>query len=216
MAKLNSAGLQWISVLHLALAVVAAPSQDARLGTEAAAALGYFPRSELASVGALLARLRPLRLRPEARSRITATLPPVGELTPSAEERAKLAAADSILAFHNRTGAVEVKLIEVFQAFVGLHGRSVVLVSQPALTVLSAAEVQALVAHELGHDYFWEEYERAAGKKDRRLIRELELRCDAISLLTLRAMKLDTKALGLALAKINRFKCAVWHAGRRG
>ncbi len=205
MAKLNGARLQWISVLHLALAVQAAPPQDLRLGTEAAAALAYFPQSELASAGAALARLRPPRLRPELRARIMATLPAEGQLTPSAEERAKLAAADPILAFHDRTGAVEVKLIEVFQAFVGLHGRSVVLVSRPALTVLSAAEVQALVAHELGHDYLWEEYERAAAKKDRRVIRELELRCDGIALLTLRAMKLDIKALGLALAKINRF-----------
>lgn len=153
----------------------------------------------------LLGRLRPPRLAPQLRARVIASLPTEGELAPSAKERAKIGAADLILAFHERTGALEVKLVEVFQASVELHGRSVVLISRPALNLLSASEVQVLVAHELGHDYFWQEYEQAASKIDKRLLRELELRCDAIAILTFRAMNLDGKALGSAVAKINRF-----------
>jgi hypothetical protein len=172
---------------------------------DASAALLFFPRSELASPESLLARLRPPKLLPEFRTRIIASLPREGELLPTARERSTMSATDRILAFHDRVGAVELKLIDTFQAGIGLHGRSVILISRRAIKLLSASELQALVAHELGHDYFWEEYEQAAAQNRKHVLREIELRCDAIALLTLRALNLDSNALGSALTKIDRF-----------
>jgi predicted SprT family Zn-dependent metalloprotease len=58
---------------------------------------------------------------------------------------------------------------------VGLHARSVVLISQRALHLLNADVLQAVVAHEIGHEYVWDEYQAALERKDARRLQELAL-----------------------------------------
>ena len=70
------------------------------------------------------------------------------------------ASEDGIDRGHDRAHVFQTKLIEVPQAVVALHHRTVLLISRAALELLSGAELQALVAHEVGHDYFWPEFER--------------------------------------------------------
>jgi predicted SprT family Zn-dependent metalloprotease len=52
-----------------------------------------------------------------------------------------------------------------------------VLASREGLWVLSPDEFAALVAHEIAHDYLWQEYRRARDRKDHQTMQELELRC---------------------------------------
>ena len=78
------------------------------------------------------------------------------------------------------------------------------LASRPALALLSALEFQAVVAHEIGHDYFWEE-ERDVHDKAPYARRQLELRCDAIAVLTLLQLDLDPTSVVSALRKLARF-----------
>ena len=46
----------------------------------------------------------------------------------------------------------DIKVIDMRYARVGLYEQAVVLISKPALTLLEPEELQALVAHEMGHE----------------------------------------------------------------
>ena len=199
---------QWLIVAASALATLAAgwakAQQHGRLPLESSAALEFFKARDLRSLETLRT-IRPPQLPLAARAAIIRGLPADGELNPAPAEKRKLAGIDTVLAFHDRAGAMEVKLIDVVQAAIGLHARCVILVSRRALDLLSQAELQALAAHEIGHDYFWEEYENAATSSDLRVIRELELRSDGIALLTMREMRINPEVLSGAVEKMDRF-----------
>lgn len=98
-----------------------------------------------------------------------------------------------------------VKVISVPQAWTGLYGRAVLLISLPALQFLASQELQALVAHEVGHEYLWKEY--AAARKDNDFLRlqELELACDALGVLTLERIGVKPVRLVTGLEKIASF-----------
>ena len=55
-------------------------------------------------------------------------------------------------------------------------------------------EFAALVAHEIGHEYVWLEYRQAEQRHDHARIRELELRCDGVAVLTIRRLGLDANS----------------------
>ena len=147
----------------------------------------------------------PAQASPDDRARAIAGLPKRGELSPDRAERAKLAKLEQILSYHGRTEAFAIKLIDVPQAAVAMGQRAVFLVSRAALRNLSAAELQALVAHEIGHDYFWPDFEAAFARGDKNGLQELELRCDGIALLTLIALRFDPLTLRDGLRRLARF-----------
>lgn len=197
-------------VLSIALGLVGgagalASSERAEFSAPACAAFRYFAAGRASGFEAYLKTKRPAKVPPEARSRILAGLPKEGEVQPSEEDLPKLAAIERILEYHDRTGAVDIKVIRVFQASMGLHARSVVLISEHALRLLGAEELQALVAHELGHDYFWDEYALAREQALTSRIQELELRCDGVAVITVLGLGLHPEHLISAAAKINQF-----------
>lgn len=110
-----------------------------------------------------------------------------------------------VLELHGREAVYVVKVIELPQAFVGLHARAVVLVSRPALDLLGPEELQALAAHEIGHEYFWAEYFRARRDDDRPGLRRLELLCDGFAIVTLRRAGTDPAHLSSALERMVRY-----------
>ena len=55
----------------------------------------------------------------------------------------------------------EIKVIDLPQAGMALHDRAVLLITAPTIALLSAAELQAMAAHEIGHEYVWTEWNRA-------------------------------------------------------
>lgn len=65
------------------------------------------------------------------------------------------------------------KVIDVGHAFIGLHASSVLLASRDALSLVSSDEFAALVAHEIGHDYMWQEYRSAMNRKDCKKMQDL-------------------------------------------
>lgn len=168
-------------------------------------ALAFFAALPAGDVRAALRSVRPSPISLLARDAELARLPPNGALQPDREERVKLATLTEILEYHERTDIVAIKVIDVPQAFVGLHARSILLISRPALRLVSAAELQALVAHEMGHDYFWGEYQQAQERHDVRALRDVELKCDGIATLTLVALGLAPAALTTAARKVTRF-----------
>ena len=168
-------------------------------------ALRFFESLARADADDILRTLRPPPAGPDDRARAIAILPKTGELSPDRDERAKLAKLEQILSYHGRTEAFAIKLIDVPQAAVAIHQRAVLVISRPALRNLSGAELQALVAHEIGHDYFWPDFEAAFARSDKNGRQELELRCDGIAVLTLVALQLDPVTLTDGLRKLTRF-----------
>ena len=70
---------------------------------------------------------------------------------------------------------------------------------------MSADELQAMVAHEIGHEYLWIDYERASKLGDYSRLKELELLCDAVAIVTLQALGLDPSRLMAGVEKITRY-----------
>jgi hypothetical protein len=152
-----------------------------------------------------LTAIRPPRLSAELRARVIASLPSQGEAHPSGKTAKKLLELRGVLEYHDRATDIEIKVIDVFQAAVAIHARCVILISEHALRLLSAPELQALVAHELGHEYVWEEYESARKRGDYFKIQELELWCDGVAILTLLDLGIQPESLTSGLAKLARF-----------
>jgi hypothetical protein len=118
-------------------------------------------------------------------------------------ERRKLDAIDPVLRAHARTGVYDIRVISVPQAWTGLYERAVLLISLRALTLLSSEELEALVAHEIGHEYVWQRYADAKAYKDTKTLRELELVCDVIAIRTLARVGIRPERLPTATEKIS-------------
>lgn len=93
-------------------------------------------------------------------------------------------------------------------ARVGVYERAVILMSETALMLLDADELQALVAHDIGHEYFTVEFELASSLKDNQRRKELELLCDAVAIVTLERLHLDPSQLMSAIEKVTRYERA--------
>jgi len=152
---------------------------------------------------AYLTQCRPEPVSREEKAAVLQTLPRQGAITVfSPAQRAKLDAVNQVLHVHGRENVYEVRLIDIPQAWTGLHGRAVLLVSVPMLEILSAAELQALVAHEVGHEYLFREYEAAHFAGDNARVRDVEAACDAIAVLTLAQLGIPAARLANAIEKV--------------
>jgi hypothetical protein len=149
---------------------------------------------------------RPTPVSAEQKARILRSLPSEGEVTSlDGEALHKLAAVRQVLRAAGRDSVYEMKVIDARQASLGLHERAVLLISEAALNLLGADELQAVAAHEIGHEYVWMDYERASTLGDRKRLKELELVCDGIAILTLHQLGMDTSRLATALEKLSRY-----------
>jgi hypothetical protein len=169
-----------------------------------AKALVFFADARPASLEDFLHSRRPPPLASALREQILANLPAEGELRPSPAEQRKLASLDRVLRLYGRVGVV-VKVIEVGHAFVGLHARTVLLLSRDALGLVTPEELQALAAHELAHEYSWDEYQAAMRLRDHERMQEMELMCDGFAVVALRALDIDAAHLVNAVTKVTRF-----------
>jgi len=156
-----------------------------------------------------LAAFRPAPIAVADRARALATLPAEGELRPDAAEARKLASLESVLSYHDRLGVLVIKVIDVPQAAIGLCARSILLLSRHALRIVSADELQALVAHEMGHDFFWADHDRARARGDTQALQEVELKCDGIAALTMASLGLDADVLGSGVRKVTHANEAI-------
>jgi hypothetical protein len=159
-----------------------------------------------------LAACRPAPASSAQREAVLRSLPEQGAVTTLAsQDRAKLDTVTSVLRFHARDDVYQVKVIDVPQAWMGLHGRAVLLISLPALRLLAAEQLQALVAHEIAHEYWWDEWETARHGSDRVRLRSLEGLCDALAALTLTGLGIPAERLISALYAVHGFNR--WRVG---
>jgi len=149
---------------------------------------------------------RPAPITPEDKVRVLSSLPASGEVTDlNVGALTKLAGLTLVLESTQRNSVYSVKVIDVPQAAIGLHARAVLLISEAALSLLTTEELQALAAHEVGHEYVWDDYERAVGFADRNRVKELELFCDAIAIAILHRLGMDSSQLSSGIEKISSF-----------
>jgi hypothetical protein len=135
-----------------------------------------------------------------------ASLPDGGEiknLNPA--ERRKLAVLPRVLQIHQRDSVYEIRVLALPQAAVGFYARAVLWISRPALDLLSAEQLQGAVAHELGHDYLWAETRAAQESKNYRQLREIELFCDAVGMMTLKSAGLSASHMLAGVKKLADF-----------
>lgn len=156
-----------------------------------------------------LDRSRPQPVPPDFRANVLEALPREGRITKLKEpQRQKLDSLGIVLEVHQRRSVYGFAVFESAPkpfAFIGLHQRAALLISDVALNVLDAAELQASVAHEIGHEYVWTAYLEADRRNDIRRLKELELVCDGVAILTLRRAGIDPGALVTAVEKIASF-----------
>jgi hypothetical protein len=171
------------------------------------------PQHLLATDAGAFARLlktaRPTPISAENKARVMSSLPDVGEVTRlNSAARQKVAGLLDLLRATERDTVYEIKVIDVPQAGVGLYARAVIVISETALTLVNANELQALLAHEIGHEYIWAERERAVRLADHNRLKDLELACDAIAIVTLHELGMDVSRLMTGVEKITRFNQA--------
>jgi len=153
-----------------------------------------------------LALCRPRPATAHEREAFVRSLPAEGAVaTLTSKQRAKIDGLAAVLRFHEREAVYDIRFIDEPQAWMGLHGRAVLLISVPALHILGAGELQALVAHEIGHEYLMTRWDGARASGDAARLRWAEAACDAIAALTLSALGLSTEALASAIAKVERY-----------
>ena len=167
-------------------------------------ALSYFEQVEGQQFDDYLRRIRPVALAPELRTRVLSMLPKADMVAPSAQGLAKLKALDSILRYHQRDAVIELKVLRVPTATALFVAGAAVLITESALEMLTAEELQAVVAHELGHEYYWSRFELARQNHQYSELQELELRCDGIAVVTLQHIGVDPENLISAITKLNR------------
>lgn len=190
----------------LTIAPLAAPAAAGdRRDRASGQALAFFEHVASGEPGAFLDALRPLPLDASLRAQAMASLPTDGEVRASKKEALKLAAIEPVLRYHRRQDVLQLKLITVGYAFVGLHARTVLLVSREALDLLDGPMLQGVIGHEIGHEYFWDEYQAAVARDDQDEVRELELRCDGVAVITLRHLGLEPQAFVEAVRAMTRF-----------
>ena len=171
----------------------------------AQAALRYFESVRDRGFETLLQELRQPPPPAAMRARILENLPEQGGLSPTDRETGKLSSSRPLLRWHDREDSIEVRLFTYGGgAFTGLHARSVLLISREALGLLNTEELVAIFGHELGHDYVWDEFERAQQQADKRRLQELELRCDGIAVIAMTRLGVDPDRLISALRKFVR------------
>ena len=166
-------------------------------------------RMDHAELARLLEATRPAPVPTIERASILSVLPENGEVHDlDARSQRKLAALLPVLEAAQRESVYEIKVVDVPQAGVVIYERLVLLISRVALGVLSADELQAVVAHEIGHEYVWADRERAFAVGDHERLQDLELVCDIIAVTLLRSIGRDASPLIAGIQKISRFNTA--------
>jgi Zn-dependent protease with chaperone function len=117
----------------------------------------------------------------------------------------KLRLAHQALKLFDREAVFQIVIIDVRPALFALHARAVVLISRPALDILSAEQVGAMVAHEAAHEYLWSDFQRAREVLDLRALNRIEFTADAISIVRMHGTPMSGEALVSALRKIASF-----------
>lgn len=165
--------------------------------------LRYFLASDPDSVMQHLRNKRHPVVTEDDKRHAIAALPPVDGVSRLGNGmRTKIEALGPILKYHERNGVYDVVVYGPPQAYTALYSRVVILLTERVIDLLDTDELQATVAHEAAHEYFWNEYQQARKVHDLIRLKELELYCDGVAIITMNRLGLNPAKLMTGVEKI--------------
>jgi hypothetical protein len=111
------------------------------------------------------------------------------------------AALQPVLDYHGRS-QMPIYVLWSDQPKASLVDRSVIIITNRLMISATDAEIRGIVAHELAHEYTWDERIQAKETKNGKLMRELELFCDAVAAFTLKELGDDPASYGRILVRM--------------
>lgn len=178
-------------------------------GSLEAKALAFFEQIKDRSFDDYLKRARLPKVSQSHKTEVLAQISKGKEVSVSERMKQKLSALEPILRYHERDSVIEIKVVSLPELFIGLQGRAVLLISEPALNMLPVEELQAVVAHELAHEYLWKQLMEAREQRAHEVIREIELLCDGIAIITLLRLGLDQEKLESGISRMMIFNARI-------
>ncbi|HZS04307.1 MAG TPA: M48 family metalloprotease [Blastocatellia bacterium] len=111
------------------------------------------------------------------------------------------AALQPVFAYHGRS-RMPIVVLRSDQPKAYLVERAVIIITTRMMVIASDEEIRGIVAHELAHEYVWDERIKAMNTKDVKLMRECELFCDAVAAFTLKEIGADPASYGRILERL--------------
>jgi hypothetical protein len=168
---------------------------------EAANAINRFGDLSRSEIDSRLRRMRPPAYRPGQvliKEIIEVQNLPVSESKRVARLKAAL---QPVLDYHER-GQIPIYVLQSEKPKAGLIDRAVIIITTRLMTIASDEEIRGIVAHELAHDYIWDEYVKAKREKDIKRMHECELFCDAVAAFTLKQIGDDPASYARILERM--------------
>jgi len=111
------------------------------------------------------------------------------------------AALQPVLDYHGRS-QMPIYVVWSDQPKACLVDRAVIIITNRLMISATDEEIRGIVAHELAHEYVWDERIRAREAKDGKLMRELELFCDVVAAFTLKEIGDDPSSYSHILMRM--------------
>ena len=106
-----------------------------------------------------------------------------------------------VLDYHER-GHMPIYILQSEKPKAALVDRAVIIITTRLLTIATEEEIRGIVAHELAHDYIWDENMKAKREKDVKRMHECELFCDAVAAFTLKQIGDDPASYARILERM--------------
>ena len=106
-----------------------------------------------------------------------------------------------VLDYHQRS-QMPVYVLRAEQPKAYLINRAALIVTTRMMEVASEPEIRGIVAHELAHEYVWNERAQAKLVNNETLLREFELFCDAVAAFTLKEIGDDPASYSRILERL--------------
>jgi hypothetical protein len=149
---------------------------------------------------------RPDPISAQQKAAILSSLPRTGEVKSfGGSSRRKLAGLNAFLRQTGHDRSFEIKVIDVAGARIVLYERTLVLIAEPAFNLLGVEELQAALAHEIGHQYLSVAQAREPPLEAQRGAKDVELLCDAVAIVLLRDLEIDSARLVAGIEKITKY-----------
>lgn len=178
-----------------------AKRDEAMGGAEAAKALDRLGELSPAALRRRLKQMRqPVNLPTPLLEKTIVRRQGLPVIASSRVERLK-AALRPVLDYHER-GELPIYVLESKQPKANFFDRAVIVITTGLLYGVTDEDMRGIVAHELAHEYVWDEGKKAKTEKDKELMWEMELFCDAVAAFTLKEIGGDPASYARALARL--------------
>jgi hypothetical protein len=110
-------------------------------------------------------------------------------------------ALQPVLDYHGR-GKMPIYVLWSKQPKAYLVERAAIIITTRMMVIANDEEIRGVVAHELAHEYVWDEFLKATKEKDWKLRRECELFCDVVAAFTLKEIGDDPASYSRILERL--------------